>query len=118
MRQPRKTKKQSKQTLKTSIDFYNELKDDIRDGVDKQLGGSDKDLPKRLNAKGKKYYVLPLLEDRGLDTWEKIQAEYLLIMKKESKHSVVVRMSVEALVGEVSRRLVEYHKSLEKEKES
>jgi len=65
---------------------YAELKEQNRQAVREAIGVKD-----RLNAKGKKHFVFPFLDDLGFDTWEKVYLEVFLISKKESKQPREVR---------------------------
>ena len=51
----------------------------------------------RLNSKGRKYFLFPLLERNNIDSWEKLDFEMNLIDEKKSELSSNLRSAVNHL---------------------
>lgn len=60
---------------------YLELKKQNNKDIAEALKGKDA----KLSTAGKKFFVLPYIEEKGFDTWEKIYNEVVLIADKKSK---------------------------------
>jgi hypothetical protein len=71
---------------KSFVIRYAELKEQNRQAVREAVG-----VKSRLNAKGKKHFIFPYLDDLGFDTWDKIHNECVLIAEKKSNQSKEVR---------------------------
>ncbi len=52
---------------------------------------------KKLTSAGRKYYIFPILEENGFDTFDKIMDECEQIINKTSKQSRVVRDAITTL---------------------
>ena len=67
----------------------------------------------RLNSKGRKYFLFPLLERNNIDSWEKLNFEMNLIDEKKSELSSNLRNAVNHLHTHI---MLNYLKSKENEK--
>lgn len=76
--------------------YYQEAKKQFQDEQSKRMGPVRKpgDYFTSLNKKGRSYYLFPLLERNGLDSWEKINTEVYLIDEKKSQFSREVRDAI------------------------
>jgi len=93
----------AKLKIKVTLEqVYTELKKLNAESVEKQIGNT-----KRLNTKGKQYFVFPILHDAGFDTWEKIHAEIVLISEKKSTQSKSVREALITTFYQVTQKTKE-----------
>ena len=83
-----RTIEQEQKRTKTHNQIFEELKKLSEEEAYKIVGNAG------LNIKGRKYFVFPMLERLGINTWEQLDEESELIEKKESKLSSNARNAV------------------------
>ena len=87
--------------VKTAIDIYNEMKEQVDVAIKSLIMKSTQ----KLTSYGKQYYIFPKIEQLGFDSYDKIMDEYRLIVDKKSTQSKSVRESIVNLVLIINERL-------------